>query len=159
MFHPKDILKRMIIMMTFEQKNDLQVNHCWWTSVFRMRMRLAHKVTLEVLELCQALLPHGSPMKSSHQKSIGLKKKHSIERDIYIYIHIFHGAFHGMYYGISWMHYGCIMDVHSLIPLQNATAWYATHPLVVQKSGSPRPEICSILDLESPFFTVSVSVG
>ena len=41
---------------------------------------------------------------------------------IYIYIHIFHGAFHGMYYGISWMHYGCIMDVHSLIPLQNATA-------------------------------------
>jgi hypothetical protein len=50
------------------------------------------------------------------------------------------------------MHYGCIMDVHSLIPLQNATAWYATHPLVVQKSGSPRPEICSILDLESLFF-------
>jgi cytochrome c biogenesis protein CcdA len=69
-----------------------------------MRMRLAHKVTLDVLELCQALLPHGSPMKSSHQKSIGLKK-HSIERDIYI----FNGAFHGMYYGILWMQ--CIMDV------------------------------------------------
>ena len=96
--------------MTFEQKNDLQVNHCWWTSVFRMRMRLAHKVTLEVLELCQALLPHGSPMKSSHQKSIGLKKKHSIERDIYIYTYISWGISWDVLWNIMdalWMHYGC----------------------------------------------------
>jgi len=56
-----------------------------------------------------------------------IEKKHSIERDIYIYIYTY------ISWGISWdvlwnimdalwMHYGCIMDVHSLIPLQNATA-------------------------------------
>jgi hypothetical protein len=73
-----------------------------------MRMRLAHKVTLDVLELCQALLPHGSPMKSSHQKSIGLKK-HSIERDIYIYLMGHFMACIMEYYGCNalWMYYGC----------------------------------------------------